>query len=462
MIGLIGRYPTATSLYEFAKFAGGGGLNLFSFFGLTVKLCPGLQNAYSEGCNDMWLESNYQGSRNMNRISLSQVLATAERKVADYVGYWTGPKYIENERHFMKHWKAVITTNYMRVPITGTRRRTLLFSSDTVPMTRTFLNGLNPYLGSVIRYKFGEVGTSLNLDPDCNLLLYPQGIDELPLSSGDLDTEKTINEGYRLRPFIVVEKTDEFLTIDVPLVVAVNPELYFEYPDIKGNIRLLDACDENNFIDKIAVYAETYHRPDGYVKIARRACMRCGGSGCEGCNLPELPVCLVPISSEEGLFQVKPIRNTGTDEDPCWEISDVESCCAAIADGLRWPHTFDRRWACNQYCTKPLELCVSYVSSCNNCYGDDCLDRIVCQELLDPIAKITLAEIQVFCDCTCFKDMIARLRDEYPLRGKGFSRAFIDEAQYNLGGMMVGHVEAWLALKNVEGKHRTPRLGMVG
>ncbi len=465
MYGLIGRIPTTISLYEFARHVG---LDLYSFFGLTIKKCPGLENSYTDTCAELWVETSAQGQSRPNRADLTKVLARAEQRIADYAGYWPGPRYVENERHFMKNWDTVISTNYIKVVKTGTRKRTLLFTgnidnSGSVPMTRTFINVFDTLKPDTIRYSFGEIGTPLNLPDDCYPLLYSQDIDELPTSSGDLDIEKTINEAYLLRPFVVVERTDEIFTIDVPLPAAVKPQIYFSvYPDIRGNIRFLSACDEDNFVDQIALYAETYSKPDGFVKIAKDLCPSCSGSGCDSCDLPSLPVCLVPVSSENGMFRVRPIRNTGTDEDPCWIIDDLESCCGAIANNLESGRTFDNRWACNLFCSRPLELCISYVSSCHDCFGPDCLERRVDEcDLLDAIAMLALSNVSIFCDCTCWREILGTYRDEWPLRMKGISRGTVDEEQYQLG-IRVGAVEAFLALKHIEGRHRSLRIGMVG
>ncbi len=455
----IGRQATLISLFEFANYLG---LNLYAFFGLTVKLCEGLENSYSGGCDEIWREAPYQGSREQSRITLTNFIGQMEQRVADYVGYWPGPKYISDERHFMTSWSKIIETKYRKVVKTGTRRRTLLFSSDTVTMTREFISPLDISQPTAIRYKFGTEGQNLNLPTDCNFLFYPQGLDELDAGSGDKDPDKKVNEGYVLKPYSIVECTDEFLTIDIPIWVGVKPNLYFEYPDIRDNITAIDVCNEDNFVDQIAVYGEFFERPDGYAKIDRRRCNHCGGSGsCDRCDLPEVPICLTPIHSEHGRFRVTPVRNTAEDGEPaCWVPDDWANCCS-VSDDLRSGRTFDNRFAADCFCTSPLEICISYVSSCTDCFGTDCVTREVCPEMLAAIAKMAMSDLPIVCKCDCLQEMIQRWRDDWTLRGKGFSRAIYSDDQFALG-LKVGHVEAWQDLQRIEGRHREFGIGMIG
>jgi hypothetical protein len=368
----------------------------------------------------------------------------------------------------MTNWDTVISTRYMKVVKTGQRVRELVLEADltqtvsAIPLTRSFLNAFDQLAPDVVRYRFGSVASPIDFLPDnCHLLFYPRSATMADQQSGVLDEQKTINEAWRLRPHIDVERDNTFLTVDFPLPSGVRPEKYFVYPDIKGNVRFLDACDPDNFVDTLSVYSETFEKPDGYVKIAKDLCPSCSGTGCEACDLPELPICLVPISSEYGKFRVRPIRNTGTDENPCWIIDDVESCCGALGGQLESGRSFDNRWACDIFCTHPLELCIDYVSSCNDCFDPDCFDRQVCPDLLGAIAKVALANVSVYCDCTCWREIIGNYREEWPMRIKGASRSMVDENQYELG-IRVGQVEAWLDLKHVEGRHRSVGLGMVG
>lgn len=465
-VGSLTRPYTVTSLYEAVMYAG---INPMSFFGLTVANCPNMESP--GGCNDMWVESSLQGEKAMTRQAFAFALHMMEQRLADYMGYWPGPKYIENERHMLGNWNKTLKTNYRKVVRTGTRKVTQLargnlLTNPNITQTATSIPKImevkpQNYYGDLlrnnaIRYQFGTAaGPDLNIPDNCNLLLFPENM-ELESSGSGLfgDPQLEQNWGYVMRPYLSIMRQPDppqptkVLSIDVPLFAAIRPIRWFRsWPNKQGITKALDACDANNWTDTVSLFKEEFVKPDGHATISQRYCQNCGGRGCTNCDLPKLPICLIPIDSEMGRFRVQPLRETTVNGQKCWVVDDLESCCKAASEGYDAGRSFDYRWTYQCFCSKPLEVCINYVSSCHDCFGPDCITQGACPSLLPALTKLTLSELPVLCKCECTHALIDRLRHPYTMGGNDSMRTF-DDRQFDLG-MTVGAVEAWLAIRHM-------------
>ena len=442
---------TITSLYEFASYAN---WNLDSFFGLSVVNCDGLEYSYTaSNCNQFWSEDSRGGISHQHRNLLRSALLFTETKLSNYLGYWIGPKYICDETHVLTKWNKIIRTDYSKVVQTGTRERTRLFGNGDVPMSREFRSHYHSQAPDTIRYTFGNGVDALNLPQNCQFLAFPEGFDTLDRGTGENDTQIALNEAYMLRPLNVVQQSETLLVIDVPIQVAVKPQLYFMFPNNRDDIKALNLCDESNFIENLVIYAESYTRPDGYITIDKRYCSCCNGSGCDGCELTRLPICLKPLSTDRGKFKIQPIVNTAEEgEPPCWEEKSINKCCEYAGISSQ---------SCYDICNKPIEVCISYVSSCNNCHKPECLQYGACPELMEAIVKMTLANLPVHCKCDCLTSQAEEMRANWALSTRAGTFRIFNNSQFELG-TKVGDVEAWLSVQNLPRTKGGLSVGMVG
>lgn len=84
--------PTVWTLLALPRYAKILGLDPLHFMQGYSALRP------SNACNDIWHQYDWQDNDKVSRYQLSQTIAQAERDLADQLGYWPAPVWIEDER----------------------------------------------------------------------------------------------------------------------------------------------------------------------------------------------------------------------------------------------------------------------------------------------------------------------------------------------------------------------------
>jgi hypothetical protein len=209
----------------------------------------------------------------------------------------------------------------------------------------------------------------------------------------------------------------------------------------------------------VEIYQISYEKPHGYARLAKDYCQSCCSSPdeeCSACELPEVPICLEPVNWFDGIFHIKPIINTGTEEEPCWEqASCFQDCCMDLLRG----HNVNYGWAYNCYCTTPLDIEIDYVSSCDGSWFEECIPDDSCDELLRPLTDLVLAELPSNCICGCLNERIDYLK-------QSVYRTSINERLQPLPwslaekflshGLRQGDLEAFMYLSKYVQKRRPP------
>ena len=70
------------------------GANPFHGNGIFTDLQP-----IRSGCDDMWLQYDWQDAQHVSRESLAEAIQDAEQQIANYVGYNLLPTWEIDERH---------------------------------------------------------------------------------------------------------------------------------------------------------------------------------------------------------------------------------------------------------------------------------------------------------------------------------------------------------------------------
>lgn len=430
---LFQRTITITSLYT--ALAGLPEQELLSFYGLTwmpETCCDIPSDIPAQDCNVTWYEvQTLSGgiASNPTRVMWSNFLAKNERKIAEFLGYWPGPHWEQNEVHRVQNWTRFIKTRYCNVVRAGQRKLTKI--SEGLPQTVTRQTSPFSPFNDLLIITIGDMANPLVIDPVCNFFIYPDGYE--------------LQDQWSIRPWEVLSYENGQLTLCAPLWVAVDPINYYKFG---GNLKKLCLCDDIYF-DSFHVYQESWELPHGKVRLAKEYCPYCGGSGdpdCEVCNLPEIDICLRPRDWRAGVFEIIPIVNTGTEEEPCWEqFSELEDCCKQLLGDNLKPISAKYMFQC--YCTMPLDVEIDYVSSCDGSWFDNCLLYETCPELLRPLVEMTLADMPKICNCGCLDEKKEALQQDLLVLSSGTRTQQITEGMLSFGTRR-GDIEAYLYLKN--------------
>jgi hypothetical protein len=161
---------------------------------------------------------------------------------------------------------------------------------------------------------------------------------------------------------------------------------------------------------------------------------------------------LKPRDWERGVFSFIPIKNTGTESEPCWtEDTDLENCCMQLAENNL--SEISARFMYQCYCTQPLDVEINYVSSCGNSWFNECLINDTCPELLTALANLTLADMPSSCNCGCLDEKKSYLQQDM-VRFTDRSRVQNITSDMLKFGTRRGDIETYLLLKNFVDKRK--------
>lgn len=427
------RPDTLLNLLDFSYIIGLDPREVFSLS--SVNCCT---DSWKSSCSLSWVEVPGQRINTMSRINVLRRIEIAERLLADYLGYWPGPHYIEGETHFVHTLHDIIRTKYSKAILTGTRSYTQV--AEAIPQTRIFSDPQDVCFDTCITYTIGDAQnpiTNLTEDQLCRLTIMPPGIDP------------TTFRGHRIRPFDVVSLVNGILVVEIPVWVMVERDRYMKFPINQNRLVDSDVCDQDVFYDTIDLYIEEYNKPDGKLIIKNNECC-CPTGGCNACETIELDICFVPEDPENGEFRFLPIKNTADPGDPeCWELSDWQTCCVDLHYAIPG-HSF----SLSTICADPLYLKINYLSGCGSkCFGDTCFKDDVCPALKNAIAFLAAGLLDHVCDCGCTTASLTYyIQDMRLLNATATAFKTVYDAHSFIFGHTQGAVLAWDLIKNIRDK----------
>ena len=416
------RINRIDALYSLWEFAFTSNIPIHNIFGVTDEDCSNINHINNLCMN--WVEYPGQQIGATSRVDLTRTFRNVEQDLRNFLGYSPGPEIFHGEIHKMGNIHGYVRLDYNKVIATGSPIYTQITHSG---ITKVFHDSNNWGFGNCIRYTLAApmINGEVFDNPESLFLFQP---------SYDLVL------GNRMRPFEAVILPNGDLQITLPTIVAINHDLYSEYPNLSNIIRAVDLCELTNYPDEIEVYQRTFSLPSGtlyYQKFNR--C--CDSGDCDACQLPELMICLEPINPEYGEFRVKPIVNTADEgEEPCYEVSnDWGKCC----DQLGVNHSTHCLLKC------PVYIKVDYIAGCGNCYGDSDIIDGICDEFLEAMKLLTYAKMPNVCECSCMASLIEHWQDD--LLTVGRNRRFTNAGDPNqyFFGVVRGAVDAYYTLKHI-------------
>lgn len=409
---------TLLSLPRYAKIMGINPAHFAGAAGTTVFPVSGT-------CSSVWTRYAWQNSDAISHEDLARAILDAEFEIANYLGYWPGPKWIPNELHqYPRHYRPDIygngrnvrgqfkslKTKWGKVIQAGRRAVTLLGTATTA--------------GGSLAYTdedgdgFAETATvtmATTLTDVCEIKVY--------------FTDKSGMQEWEIRPYRSKQITGGNAVIRFDSWLFIDPDLLSAYPTEDGidPIPLSTA----SYVSSVDVYreytdftvdsAEFYWEPGPFSGF----CTSCGGSGCVACTLTAQGGCVHIRDSFRGFVVPTP---SGYD-----------------ADEDAW---VDEAWT---ECREPDQVKIWY-------YAGELDDRFLqgysCEPLSDflahPIAWLATARLErPLCACNNVFTLSQDLRKDLAFSGESGSYQVSEEDLANPFGTRKGEIMAWKRISSL-------------
>lgn len=351
--GLDVAQPLTYTLLSLPRYARLMGINPVHFQGATaIDIFPVAPNRN----NDVWPRYSWQASDRVSHDDLAHAIANAERDIADLLGYWPAPMWIEQDvREFPRYYRrdlfrqgglnvrgqrVGINARWGKIISPGQRAVTLI---DTATVAGGSLDYTDEDADGFAETATVQLATTLT-DP-CEIKVYFSGTD------GEQEWEirparsKAISEGIFTAVF------DSWLFI--------NPDAQSAFPTTAG-FSAIDISTVVNYVVSVDVYREYtntsatsatfYWEPTPTITSA--LCPSCGGTGCVACTLTTQDGCLHVRDANAGIVVPAPAAYS----DGAWGAS----CFTVSRDpdyAKMWYYAgaLDNRWLRGSTCD-PLPL----------------------------------------------------------------------------------------------------------
>ena len=298
---------TILSLDRFGEIMGIAGPHLNGAVGTTGApiIFPS-----SGRCDTVFWQHPFQAVDRVSREDLARAIAEAEYELAQFVGYWPGPKWIEGEAHRMpRHHRPdvfedgldvrglpkSVKANYGRIISQGQRATTLIGTA-----TRT--QPVNPADTLVFSdddgdgfYETATITLASAVYDECEYKLYFAG------HSGAQEWE--------IRPLRSVTVAGGNVVIKTWVWQIIDPDLWEVFPTSDGK-HAIDLNDDDSFVLTLDVYqeyndptarsAELYWESSG--NLSPVFCPSCGGLGCTVCQFTTQDGCAHVRDVETGML----------------------------------------------------------------------------------------------------------------------------------------------------------------
>ena len=291
--------PTLVSLDRWAKYMG---MNPVHFAGARA----GGFFSSRAACDDIWVQHQWQSDDEMvSREELAYAIATAEQDIANVLGYYPAPVWIEQESHLWTsgNRQMQMQTGWGKV-IAGGKRKVVTIDAD-----------------AAVVYS----------DPDND------GWNELATITVTLADDYGVNEikvgfvgengdpAFEIRPLRNVFVAGNTATILIDAWQLIDPDLWESIPTT-GVYTPIDVTTTANYVTQVNVYAEyndtTAPHCVFYLPAAGGNCYVCGGNGCQTCATETQNGCIAVLDARFGKVLPYPADYTTN----AWQGTVFSSC----------------------------------------------------------------------------------------------------------------------------------------
>lgn len=274
------------------------------------------------GCDDVWMQHDWQDNDKVSREHLARIIHNSETEIADLIGYWPAPRWIEAEEHQypdpfppdaygrgvdVRSAVKPVKTFYGKYIMGG--RRTLVTvgeASQGAELVYSDEDSDGFYETATITLTIPDAVPD---DPDtCKFKVY-------------FDGEDTPDWEIRYPESATIDGTDIVLVFDSWLFI--DPDEWEKYPT-STPLTAIDVSTINNFVTAVDVYYEYNDFTQASVEFTWESgssltCDLCGGLGCTACDYITQDGCAKASNRELGI-----IRPTPASYDGGWDIESFD------------------------------------------------------------------------------------------------------------------------------------------
>lgn len=423
--------PTLLALDRFAMIFGINPAHFNSAAGVADSPMP-----IGGACTDLWFQESWQSNDRVSREDIALEIANAEEDIAREVGFWPGPKWVDDEIHrYPRHhrrdvyaggfnvrgMRKSIITEYSKIIDMGQRATTTIGTATTGGGTLVFSDpdgdGFNETATITL-----PLPAALTAVDTCEVKTY-------------FDGESTLD--WEIRPPRSVTIVGANIVIVFWSWQLIDPDLWEAFPttgsgldtlNLAGTIYVATVDVYREFNDTTAQSAEFFWEPDPANVITRILCSSCGGTGCAACALTTQDGCVRIRDVHAGIVVPEP-ANYDTDE-AAWE---------------------SQAWT---ECREPDQVKVWY-------YAGDLDQRFLagrsCEALsqfwAQTIAWLAVARLErELCSCAARTNLVRKLRTDASFSSReGGSYTLTDSDLGNPFGTLIGEIRAWRRVSKVVG-----------
>lgn len=295
---------TLLPIFDYAKILG---LDPLHFAGGYSDLRP------APSCRDIWFQYDWQNQDLVSRHQIASLIAEAERDIADALGYWPAPVWIEDEQQNYPRLYRRDLTGYgqdvrfryrgMRTKwgyvIEGGQRATALVSDDVVWVGSDPDGDGFPEIAT-----FTINGVDADLDP-CEVHMYYKVYDVADEDNTRTDPSSAgADPAWEIKP-IHVSLSGTTLTVRCNKWQLFRPQLFEELAP-----EAIDADDIANYVDATIFY-RVYNDPSQQVTFGWAADMSCATTA--PCAYSTQSGCLRVNDNRNGLVVPTPATYNDTD-----------------------------------------------------------------------------------------------------------------------------------------------------
>jgi hypothetical protein len=320
--------PLPYTLLSIDRYAKVMGINPMHFRrGATPALTPQIMPLST--CSDIWYKYDWQDNDRVSWMQIAQEIANAEQELANYIGYWPAPVWIEEE-------EARYPRPYLREAVGSSLDARNFYKAIESQFGRFISGGVRAVTSVGTATTVG--GSLAYTDEDADGFFETATI-TLPTTLTNIQELKIYISGqegakeWEIRPVRDKYLSGGNVVFIVDSWLLIEPVLYEEFTDEDG-IAPIDISTPANFVIEVEVYREytdtTATSAQFYWESAVPSvafipyCSQCGGSGCTTCGYTVQNGCLSARSPKLGMLI--PAPGTYDADNAVWERTTWAEC----------------------------------------------------------------------------------------------------------------------------------------
>lgn len=323
--GLTLATPYPRTILPRAMFGKILGLNPMHFAGAVAPTHGVMPD---DGCNDIWYKYEWQSNDRVSLWEIMEEIQTAEQEIANFIGYWPGRYWTEQEKIMYPHPFAREYRGNGRDIQGRAKQLHFRYGKLIAPGDRALtLQGTATALGGSLAYT-DEDGDGYFETATIQMTTSVTDVNEIKIffsgTEGQLEWE--------IRPVRSKSISSGTVTIILDSWLLINPDLYESLPTTAG-ATAIDVSTVANFVTSVDVYREyidataspvRFYWENGYLTGTTLTCPSCGTIGCTVCGYGTQDGCLIARNVDNSEVTAYPA--TYDEDNETWQVASWAAC----------------------------------------------------------------------------------------------------------------------------------------